>query len=82
MEEMEIEVYKSLLEVQVLLGVPKNILIYTAVIFVGIFALTENFLVIPIWFVTHFVEVAFSIKDPQLISIYVSKLDRSSYFSS
>ena len=82
MEEMEIEVYKSLLEVQVLLGVPKNILIYTAVIFVGIFALTENFLVIPIWFVTHFVEVAFSKKDPQFISIYVSKLDRSSYFSS
>jgi len=44
MEDMEIEVYKSLLEVRVVMGVPRNVLFYTIGIFAAIFALTENLL--------------------------------------
>ena len=81
MEDMEIEVYKSLLEIRVVMGVPRNVLFYTIGIFAAIFALTENLLIIPLWIITNFVEVVFSKKDPQFIPIYIGKLDRNNYFN-
>lgn len=82
MEEMEIEVYKSLLDVKNLMGIPKEILIYTVLIFIAVFVVTENFLVVPLLFVACFIEATVSRKDLRFIPIYVRKLERSNYFSS
>jgi hypothetical protein len=82
MENLEIEVYKSLLETKVLFGVPRSVAIYTAIAFGTVIAVTENLLVIPIYIITAFVEAVLSKKDSQFIPIYISKLERSSYFNS
>jgi len=82
MEELEIEIYKSLLETKVLMGIPRSVIIYTAIAFGAVLAVTENLLIIPVFIITCFVEAAISRKDPQFILIYINRLNRNNYFSS
>ena len=82
MKELEIEIYKSLLETKTLIGVPRNVAIYTLLAFGAVFAVTENLITIPLYGIVCFVEAVLSKKDPQFIPIYISKIERNNYFNS
>ena len=77
----EIRVYKSLLEPQTIMGIPRKIFIWNMMLLVIGYILTNNFIIILPVAVIFIISFIVSKKDPLFLDILIKFLAKKDYYS-
>ena len=77
----EIRVYKSLLEPQTVMGIPKKIFIWNMLLLVGAYILTNNFIIILSAAVMFMISYIVSQKEPLFLDILLKFLQKKDYYN-
>ena len=77
----EIKVYKSLLEPQTIMGIPRKIFIWNMMLLVIGYILTNNFIIILPVAVIFIISFIVSKKDPLILDILIKFLAKKDYYN-
>ena len=77
----EIKVYKSLLEPQTIMGIPRKIFIWNMMLLVIGYILTNNFIIILPVAVIFMISFIVSKKDPLILDILIKFLVKKDYYN-
>ena len=77
----EIRVYKSLLEPQTIMGIPRKIFIWNMMLLVIGYILTNNFIIILPVAVIFIISFIVSKKDPLFLDILLKFLQKKDYYN-
>ena len=77
----EIKVYKSLLEPQTIMGIPRKIFIWNVMLLVIGYSLTNNFIIILPVAVIFIISFIVSKKDPLFLDILIKFLAKKDYYN-
>ena len=77
----EIRVYKSLLEPQTIMGIPKKIFIWNMLLLAGGYILTNNFIIVLPVALIFIISFIVSKKDPLFLDILIKFLRKKDYYN-
>ena len=77
----EIRVYKSLLEPQTIMGIPKKIFIWNMLLLVAGYILANNFMIVLPVAVIFIISFIVSKKDPLFLDILIKFLQKKDYYN-